>query len=291
MLRRSGGLGLLMDYFVFWAVLGAALLHAGWNAVLKSGADPFVTVTHLSLCSGTIALLCLPWVSVPVPAAWIWLALSAVIHTAYRLLLIQAYRTGDLVHVYPIARGAAPLITAIGTLLLIGESIGTAGFLGVGALSFGVFLMSIRGGRLATFDRRAVGFALGSALATAGYSLVDGIGARINGSGPSFAMWMFVGNMLVMQAFALAVKGPAIYRTLPATWPTVLAGGLMSMLAYFIVIWAMTQAPIALVAALRETSVLFAGLISLLILKEPFTRWRAAAAVIIVAGVAMLRLA
>ena len=280
-----------MDYVVFWAVLGAALLHAGWNAVLKSGADPFVTVTHLSLCSGTIALLCLPWVSVPVPAAWIWLALSAVIHTAYRLLLIQAYRTGDLVHVYPIARGAAPLITAIGTLLLIGESIGTAGFLGVGALSFGVFLMSIRGGRLATFDRRAVGFALGSAVATAGYSLVDGIGARINGSGPSFALWMFVGNMLVMQAFALAVKGPSIYRTLPATWPTVLAGGLMSMLAYFIVIWAMTQAPIALVAALRETSVLFAGLISLLILKEPFSRWRAAAALIIVAGVAMLRLA
>ena len=182
---------------------------------------------------------------------------------------IQAYRTGDLVHVYPIARGAAPLITAIGTLLLIGESIGTAGFLGVGALSFGVFLMSIRGGRLATFDRRAVGFALGSAVATASYSLVDGIGARINGSGPSFALWMFVGNMLVMQAFALAVKGPAIYRTLPATWPMVLAGGLMSMLAYFIVIWAMTQAPIALVAALRETSVLFAGLISLLILKEP----------------------
>lgn len=280
-----------MDYTVFLAVLGAALLHAGWNAVLKSGADPFVTVTHLSLCSGVVALLCLPWVSVPVPAAWIWLALSAVIHTAYRLLLIQAYRTGDLVHVYPIARGAAPLITAIGTLLLIGESIGTAGFLGVGALSFGVFLMSIRGGRLATFDRRAVGFALGSAVATASYSLVDGIGARINGSGPSFALWMFVGNMLVMQAFALAVKGPAIYRTLPATWPTVLAGGLMSMLAYFIVIWAMTQAPIALVAALRETSVLFAGLISLLILKEPFTRWRAAAAVIIVMGVAMLRLA
>src|SRR5688572_5514188 len=280
-----------MDYTVFLAVLGAALLHAGWNAVLKSGDDPFVTVTHLSLCSGAIALLCLPWVSVPVPAAWIWLALSAVIHTAYRLLLIQAYRTGDLVHVYPIARGAAPLITAIGTLLLIGESIGTAGFLGVGALSFGVFLMSIRGGRLATFDRRAVGFALGSAVATASYSLVDGIGARVNGSGPSFALWMFVGNMLVMQAFALAVKGPAIYRTLPATWPTVLAGGLMSMLAYFIVIWAMTQAPIALVAALRETSVLFAGLISLLILKEPFTRWRGAAAIIIVAGVALLRLA
>lgn len=280
-----------MDYIVFWTVLGAALLHAGWNAVLKSGEDPFITVTHLSLCSGAVALLFLPWVSVPVRGAWIWLALSAVIHTAYRMLLIQAYRTGDLVHVYPIARGAAPLITAIATLLLIGESIGPAGFLGVSALSLGVFLMSIRGGRLATFDRRAVGFALGSALATASYSLVDGIGARINGSGPSFAIWMFVGNMLVMQAFALALKGPSIYRTLPATWPIVLAGGLMSMLAYFIVIWAMTRAPIALVAALRETSVLFAGLISLVILKEPLTRWRAAAALVIVAGVALLRLA
>jgi drug/metabolite transporter (DMT)-like permease len=206
-------------------------------------------------------------------------------------LLIQAYRTGDLAHVYPIARGAAPLVTAVATLLLIGESIGTAGFLGVCALSLGVFLLSLRGGRLATFDRRTVGFALGSALATASYSLVDGIGARINGSGPSFAMWMFVGNMLVMQAFALAVKGPAIYHTLPANWPMVFAGGLMSMLAYFVVIWAMTRAPIALVAALRETSVLFAGLISLLILKEPLTRWRAAAALIIVAGVVLLRLA
>jgi drug/metabolite transporter (DMT)-like permease len=97
--------------------------------------------------------------------------------------------------------------------------------------------------------------------------------------------------MLVMQALALAMKGPAIYRTLPTNWPMAFAGGLMSMLAYFVVIWAMTRAPIALVAALRETSVLFAGLISLLILKEPLTRWRAAAALIIVAGVVLLRLA
>jgi drug/metabolite transporter (DMT)-like permease len=280
-----------MDLTIFLAVLGAALLHAGWNAVIKSGSDPFATVTHLSLFSGGIALLCLPLVSIPLPAAWPWLALSALVHTAYRLFLIQAYRTGDLVHVYPIARGAAPLMTAVATLLLIGESIGVAGFAGVSALCLGVFLMSLRGGRLAGFEPRAVGFALGSALSTAGYSLVDGIGARINGSGPSFALWMFVGNMLVMQALALATKGPAIYRDLRSTWPTAFGGGLMSMTAYFIVIWAMTKAPIALVAALRETSVLFAGLISMLVLKEPMTPWRATAALIIVAGVIMLRLA
>jgi drug/metabolite transporter (DMT)-like permease len=279
-----------MDQFVFLAVLGAALLHAGWNSVIKSGNDPFATVTHLSLVSGTTALFFLPFVSPPGPSVWPWLALSALLHTAYRLFLIQAYKTGDLVHVYPIARGAAPLITAIGTLLLIGESIGPAGFAGVAALSLGVFLMSLRGGRLATFDRRTVGFALCSALATAGYSLVDGIGARINGSGPGFALWMFVGNMLVMQALALALKGPEIYRSLPANWVPAVGGGIMSMSAYFIVIWAMTKAPIALVAALRETSVLFAGLISMLILKEPLTAWRAAAALVIVAGVVMMRL-
>ena len=280
-----------MDPFVFGVVLLAAAFHASWNALIKFRLDPFLAIVLIAAAAGIVSLPALAFVPVPPLAAWPWLIMSVITHCGYYLGLSAAYRSGDMGQVYPIARGAAPLITAIGTLLLIGESIGTAGFLGVGALSFGVFLMSIRGGRLATFDRRAVGFALGSAVATASYSLVDGIGARVNGSGPSFALWMFVGNMLVMQAFALAVKGPAIYRTLPATWPTVLAGGLMSMLAYFIVIWAMTQAPIALVAALRETSVLFAGLISLLILKEPFTRWRGAAAIIIVAGVALLRLA
>jgi drug/metabolite transporter (DMT)-like permease len=280
-----------MDLGVFLAVLGAALLHAGWNAVVKAGDEPFATVTHLSLFSGGIALLLLPLVSMPVAAAWPWLALSALIHTAYRLFLIQAYRTGDLVHVYPIARGAAPLMTAVATLLLIGESIGPIGFAAVSALCLGVFLMSVRGGRLAGFEPRAVGFALASALATAGYSVVDGMGARINGSGPGFALWMFVGNMLVMQALAFALKGPTVYRSLRTTWPVSLGGGLMSMGAYFIVIWAMTKAPIALVAALRETSVLFAGLISMLLLKEPLTAWRAAAALIIVLGVVLLRIA
>lgn len=280
-----------MDLGVFLAVLGAALLHAGWNAVAKAGSDPFETVTHLSLVSGGTALLLLPLVDVPVAAAWPWLVLSALIHTAYRLFLIEAYRTGDLVHVYPIARGAAPLMTAIATLILIGESIGPIGFAAVLALCLGVFLMSVRGGRLAGFEPRAVGFALGSALATAGYSLADGIGARVNGSGPGYALWMFVGNMLAMQALALGLKGPRVYGSLRATWPTALGGGLMSMSAYFIVIWAMTKAPIALVAALRETSVLFAGLISMVLLKEPLTIWRAAAALIIVAGVVLLRLA
>ena len=280
-----------MELDVFLLVLAAAAMHAGWNAVVKGGADPFVSVTHVSLFSGLSALICLPLVSVPVAAAWPWLALSAAIHTIYRFMLIGAYRTGDMAQVYPIMRGAAPMMTAIGTALLIGEVISPIGFLAVGALSCGVFLMSLKGGRVGQLQGRAVAFAFGSALATCGYTLVDGYGARLNGSGPGFALWMFVVNAITMQAVALLMRGPAVYAKLRTNWPLSAGGGLMSMTAYFIVIWAMTQAPIALVAALRETSVLFGALIALLILKEPLTGWRALASLLVLAGVGLLRVA
>lgn len=260
-----------MTLDVFLLVLAAAAMHAGWNAVVKGGADPFVSVTHVSLFSGLSALLCLPLVSVPIAAAWPWLVLSALLHTLYRFMLIGAYRTGDMAQVYPIMRGAAPMMTAIGTALLIGEVISPTGFAAVGALSCGVFLMSMKGGRVGVFQGRAVAFALASAMATCGDTLADGFGARINGSGPSFALWMFVGNAITMQTVALILRGPAVYCGLRTSWPLTAGGGLMSMTAYFIAIWAMTQAPIALVAALRETSVLFGAMIALVILKEPLT--------------------
>lgn len=280
-----------MEGDVFWAVLAAAAMHAGWNAVVKSGADPFVSVTHLSLVSGVVALCLLPFVMAPQAAAWPWLLLSAAFHTVYRFMMIGAYRAGDMAQVYPIMRGAAPLMTAVATALLIGEWIGIAGFLAVALLSAGVFLMSLKGGRVGNFDKRAVMFAVLSALSTCGYTVVDGIGARVNGSGPAFAIWMFVLNALAMQMVAMLIRGRSVYDLLPQTWLRTLGGGLMSMSAYFIVIWGMTRAPIALVAALRETSVLFGALLAMVILKEPMTRWRAAASAAVLAGVVLLRIA
>lgn len=280
-----------MELDVFLAVLAAAAMHAGWNAVVKGGADPFETVTHVSLFSGATAVFLLPFVPVPASGVWVWLALSAIIHTVYRFMLIGAYRTGDMAQVYPIMRGAAPMMTAIGTALLIGEVISATGFVAVGLLSAGVFLMSIKGGRVGSFQGRAVGFALASALSTCAYTLVDGFGARANGSGPGFALWMFVGNALVMQSIALAMRGPAVYASLRSSWALSFGGGLMSMSAYFIVIWGMTKAPIALVAALRETSVLFGAVIALLVLKEPMTGWRLIASLMVLSGVALLRIA
>ena len=279
-----------MEPIVFLAIVLAAVMHAGWNAVIKSGSDPFASVTHISMMSGAISLALLPLVPVPSSEAWSWLAASVVIHTAYRILLINAYHFGDLTHVYPIARGAAPLITAVATWLLISETIPLVGYFAIALLSLGVFLMSLKGGRLGNLESKVTLFALLSAISTSAYTLVDGIGARANGSGVGFAIWMFVGNAIAMQAVALAWRGPAVWKAIGGSWRSALAGATLAMTAYGIVIWAMTRAPIALVAALRETSVLFAALIGIMILGEPVTRWRVLAALAIAAGMMLMKL-
>lgn len=280
-----------MDTWVFLAVLAGAVCHAGWNALVKGGRDPFLTVSHMSFVGLVVAGAMTLVVPFPRPETWPWLAASAVIHTLYRIFLIQAYRVGDLGQIYPIARGAAPLMTAVAGAWLISDQVGTTGYAGIAALGVGVFLLSLKGSRLGGFDPKAVGFALATACTTAAYSLVDGLGARINGSGPGFAVWMFVCNCIVMIALALAWRGREVVTSLVADgWKTAIGGTLMSQLSYFIVIWAMTQAPIALVAALRETSVLFAAILSYVLLKEPLTRWRVAAAAAVVVGVVLLKM-
>lgn len=280
-----------MDLSIFLAVLLAAALHAGWNTLLKSGGDPFLSIAHMTICAACVSALLLPLVSAPVAAAWPWLAASAAIHMAYRFALIGMYRAGDLGQVYPIARGAAPLLTAIITLVAIGERLSANGYLGIALLACGVVLGSLKGGRLGTLEPRAVSLALLTACFTAGYSFVDGYGARVNGSGPSFAIWMFFVNAVTMLPVQLAMRGREIAASFRSGWKLALGATLISELAYFIAIWAMTVAPIALVAALRETSVLFAALFSVLLLGEPLTRWRSLAALAIVAGMMMLRFA
>jgi drug/metabolite transporter (DMT)-like permease len=203
-------------------------------------------------------------------------------------MLIGAYRAGDMTQVYPVMRGAAPLMTALATALFIGERASALGFAAIAALSLGVFLMSLRGGQVGGFERRAVVMALVSAASTCGYTLADGIGARVNGSGPSYALWMFVLNALTMQLIAAALRGWNAYNGLRMHWPMMAGGGVC---VYFIVIWAMTQAPIALVAALRETSVLFGSVIATMILKEVMTGWRALASASVLLGMVLLKMA
>jgi drug/metabolite transporter (DMT)-like permease len=280
-----------MENFVFLAVLFAAACHAGWNALIKVGLDPLSTTTLISIGSGVVALMFLPLVGVPAWAAWPWLIASVVIHLVYFAALIESYRTGDLGQVYPIARGSAPLMTAATTTIFVGEKLSLIGWTGILVLVVGVLLLSARGGReLAEIDRRAIGFALFTALTICAYSVVDGIGARHSNNPNAYSLWLFIGIAVVMLPYALYRDGVDVIPAMQHFWRRGFAGGALQVLSYGIAIWAMTAAPIAIVATLRETSVLFGAAIAVVVLKEPLRAARIVAAFLIVCGLILIRL-
>jgi drug/metabolite transporter (DMT)-like permease len=280
-----------METYVFVAVLIAAACHASWNAVIKFGLDPFTTTALIAIMSGVVAAPLVPVFGLPPAAAWPWVIASVILHLGYYVGLTEAYRSGDMGQVYPIARGSAPLMTASASTLLLGETLGLGGWIGIVVLAAGVVLMSLRGGRdIAQLDRRAVGFALFTAVTICGYSLVDGIGARTAGDAHAYTAALFVCDGLSMAIFALVRRGSGVVVDMGRNWKAGLIGGALSLVAYWIAIWAMTVAPIALVAALRETSVLFGAIIAVVVLREPLRASRIAAAMMIVAGLALIRL-
>jgi drug/metabolite transporter (DMT)-like permease len=277
---------------VFLAVLAAAFMHAGWNALIKVRLDPFLSISLMSLGMGAISLACVGFVAVPAGWTWLWIGLSVVLHTGYKLFLVRAYRIGDLGQVYPLARGTAPLLTALGSAVLIGEVVSPSAGMAIAVLCLGILLMSLRGaGTGAKLGRTTVLYALGTSGFIALYTLVDGVGGRSAPSASSYTAWLFVLDGMAMGLVCVAVRGRAAVAGLVPAWRTGLGTGALSLGAYWIVIWAMTQAPIAAVAALRESSILFALVLSAVMLKERLTAWRITAAVLILAGVAGLRIA
>jgi drug/metabolite transporter (DMT)-like permease len=270
---------------VFLAILFAALLHASWNALVKTGEDRFASVLLLALAQGAVALCLIPVFGLPAPAAWPWVLLGSALHTGYKLFLIRAYRGADLSQVYPLARGAAPLIVTLASALFLAEVPPPLRIAAVLAIAGGIMLMA-RGGGL---SRTALLWALGTAAFTASYTMADGVGARLAGSASAFAMTMFAIDGLAMTGFGLAARGPrGLVRLLPG-WRSGAMAGAMSLGSYWIVIWGFTRAPLAMVAALRETSVLFAMLIGLFLLGERVARGRWLAAALILAGVILMR--
>jgi drug/metabolite transporter (DMT)-like permease len=280
-----------LENAVFLAVLFAAACHAGWNALIKVGLDPLSTTTLISLGSGLVALVALPLAGMPAVAAWPWIAASTVIHLFYFAALVEAYRTGDLGHVYPIARGSAPLMTAAASAFFVGERLSWLSWSGIVLLAAGVLLLSVRGSReLTHVDKRAVGFALLTALTICAYSVVDGVGARASHNPQSYVMWLFVGIALVLPPYALWRDGRDVIPAMQRYWLRGFAGGGLQVLSYGIAVWAMTIAPIAIVASLRETSVLFGAILAVTVLKEPLRAIRILAALLILCGLVLLRL-
>jgi len=279
-----------MDAHVFLAVLAAAACHAGWNALIKLKLEPLVTVSLIALGCGAVTFPLIPVVGVPAREAWGYLAASAVIHVAYYIALAEAYRFGDLSHVYPIARGSAPLLTAIVSVVWLGETLGQRGWMAIGLLTCGILLLSRRpAGPTEALHARSVAFALATSVTIMAYSVVDGLGVRAAASAPAYTVWLFVIDAVLMLAFALARAPRELAQGLSAKWPHALAGGALSVAAYGIALWAMTKAPIAVIAALRETSVLFGAAIGVLWLREAVLPARIAATVLVIAGALLLR--
>lgn len=278
-----------MSSTVFLVVLLAAFMHAAWNAIIKDRGDRFFSISTLGVAQGLISLALVPFVGLPETAIWGWIAASAALHTGYKLFLIRAYTAGDLGQVYPLARGSAPLLSSLIALFFLGETLGPFLWLGVVTLCCGIALMSFKGGGVRALDASAVFWALGTSLFITGYTIVDAVGARSAQSAATYVVWMFVFDGLAIGAVYASVRRGrviAAVRELPFGVLT----ALLSLGAYWIIIWAMTKAPIGAVAALREASILFALGISVAFLRERASPWRVVSAAIILAGVAMMRI-
>jgi len=269
------------------AVLGAALLHAAWNAIIKSGRDPLLDTALIALSGTLVSLPLLALVAPPEPASWPYLAASVAVHLGYYTALAGAYKAGDLSHGYPIMRGTAPLLIAAVSVFWFREALSPTAWAGVLLISGGVLSLGMAGGGA---SRRATGWALLNALIIAVYTVADGAGVRLAGRAEGYVVWLFLFMGLPFGLAVLAIKRGEFLRHAAAHWGRGLAGAVLSGLSYGIALWAMTRAPVAVVASLRETSVIFAALIGAWFLKEGHLRERVSGAVIVFAGLVALRL-
>jgi drug/metabolite transporter (DMT)-like permease len=232
----------------------------------------------------------LPFLPVPEPEAWPWLAASLLLHFIYFMALVGAYATGDLSHAYPLMRGIAPLLVALFGVLLLDDGLTTAMWAGVLLISGGILLPFWLNPGDKTGLLKSSSFALANAVVIAAYTLVDGYGTRLSAHPLSYCLWLFLLDPLPILAIALARHGNGVWRHFKTRWAPCTVGGILTVAAYGIVLWAMTRAPIATVAALRETSVIFAALIGSVLLREGFGVPRIIGAVLVAGGIAALRL-
>ncbi len=280
-----------MDLLVFLAVLAAAVMHASWNVLVKLRLDRFLSLCLIQTLMGVVGigmLALFPW---PSAASIPYAVTSGLLHLGYFLFLARSYRTGDLSQVYPIARGAAPLLTLAITATFLHEEINLMGGAGVAVLVMGIWAVSLMGQRGLRLDGLTLFFAIGTSVFVAAYTIVDGMGGRISGNPSGYAGMVFVFDAVFLSIAALAMRGPGIVRQVAPYWKTGIVGAVLSVGAYWIAIWAMTKAPIASVAALRETSILVVMLLSMRVLKETVTLSRLGGAVLIVIGAALIRFA
>ena len=288
---------MVVEPLIIVLLLAAALMHATWNAILKSDQSDRLATFGLIMATGTVMGLCIvPFVPIIEPGAWKYLLLSVAIHMAYYYFLLKAYSYGDLSHTYPIARGLGPLLVALVSGRFIGEHLRTQDIAGVLLLSFGLvaLAMPLRNVVPKPGSRHGLAtlFAMLTGITIAGYIISDGLGVRA--AGPTFEHRLsYIGWLAVLEGPWLLVlafwKRPATaWGHIKKTWYRGVGGGLIANTGYGIAIYALVLGPMAHIAALRETSVLFGALIGTLVLGEPFGGRRVAAAIVIVSGLVLM---
>lgn len=279
-----------MPLDVMLAVLLGALLHASWNALIRGSTDRTLDTVLVVAGAAVIAAVALPFAPAPATASWPFLIASGLIHVVYFMLVALSYRHGELSFAYPIMRGSAPVVSAIAAALLLAESPSTGGWLGVLLISGGVMLLAADSWRNGAFQGRAATFALATAGSIVVYTLVDGVGARLSGHAAAYTGWVFVLTAIPLVMIFLVRDGASIRAYCRQHWRRGLFGGFCTLGAYGLALWAMTRAPIALVAALRETSVIFGALLAVLLLGERLSRTRWAAIAVVTAGAVAIKL-
>jgi phosphonate utilization associated putative membrane protein len=283
-----------LSWWIVAAVLCGALLHASWNALIKSSGDKAVDTALVHFLAALLALPLMLWAGPPPPSSWPYIGASLFIHIGYYIALVGAYRHGELGLTYPIMRGFAPLLVAIASSTFIAESPSPAAWLGILGITTGVALVGLAHPGEALHHRKALAFAFANAGIIAVYTVVDGLGVRQSGDALRYVLTLFVLDGIAYPLGVWLRRTPAsrreVVRYAAQRWPVALLGGAASIGSYAIALWAMTHAPVASVAALRETSVLFAAVLGTVLLKERFGVQRAIGTVVIVGGVMALRL-
>ena len=280
-----------MSPAVFAAVILAAFLHAAWNFLVKRGGDSglamiAVVTGHLPFAFGALLVF-----QAPAPESWPFIAASAALHVGYQLFLLNSYRVGDLTQVYPIARGAAPLIVAAVSVSFLGVSLGRGELIGIAIIACGILSLGLVRQADGVRNHRAAVLALGTGCFIAAYSLVDGTGARLAGTALGYFGWASIGNAAVFASLMALTRPGLLTQVFRRGKRAMILGGGASFVAYSMVIWAFTQAPIALVTALRETSIVFALLIGVFLLGERLDLAKVASTMVTLLGGALLRLA
>lgn len=278
-----------MGMSLFVIVLFAAALHAGWNAIVKGGGDTLLTTVLVTACAALLAIAALPFLPAPAPASWPFIAASTVLQIGYYLLVARTYRLADMSLAYPLMRGSAPLLVALLSVVWVGEPLVPGQWFGITVLCVGI--LSMAGAARRDMNGASALLPLVNAVVIAGYTLIDGVGVRRSAAPAAYALWIFLLTGAVLTVWILVMRGTEFRDYIRRNWRLGLVGGVGTVGSYGIALWAMTIAPVAVVAALRETSILFGTAISAFILHERVGRARVIGVCIIALGAILLRLA